>query len=111
MIESVVASGAYGISVHNVVSWAEEEGEPTREEQDALRKIPNFRLEGWSDRSEPPPQRRFVVVFAKDGEPTRDPTILRSAIKLRIDFRIIGQTHERKSIIAAVLVQTEPDDS
>ncbi len=100
MIEKVACVDNGGLEVFNLHDLR---NNPAWTKRARKRNIPDFRVDSWLDRTKPPTQRKLLITFAIGGEAREDLGYDGSAVAVDISYRIVGQSHERRTTRAVAL--------
>ncbi|TAV48418.1 hypothetical protein ELI30_08945 [Rhizobium leguminosarum] len=104
MIDKVACTDKITFQVFNLHDLKEE---PDWAKRARRRKIPSFRVNSWLDRTKAPTTRRLVITFGVEGQARQDLGYDGSALEVDIDYRVIGQSHERRTTRAVAMDVTD----
>lgn len=108
MVGKIATPGMAGVEIDNVID--RQNSSKSWKSMKAAGESGEFKIDGWTDRNnQPPPERSFILNLTKSGKPVLDPKTVGSMLEFKIAYRIIGQTHERRSTRVVTSAIAEQD--
>jgi hypothetical protein len=83
---------------------------PSRSKQATAREIPDFKINGWYNRTEAPPRRFLILVIARDDKPLERAASEIISISVCVTYRVMGESHERRSCVVRSSELDDDDD-
>lgn len=100
--EAIASSVTDNIEIHSMIAYKPHDY-PSLDALINHEKKPNYEVDGWINREQPPKQRRIALSFRANNDFIHTPATSIQSLKLTVRYKIVGQTHSRHEVTVSAL--------